>query len=100
MGGLVGGIIICYIIGIRQERNIDFKKIIAIVLTIAAISSSFVFRTTYYRVSENYYIHKSIDLFYSQDFDQSLSLIDEGLKKHPSSASLNQLNSEIRSAIQ
>ena len=99
MGGLVGGIIICYILGIRQERHIDFKKVLAIILTIAAISGSFVFRSTYYRISENYYIHKSIDLFYSQNVSGSLSLIEEGLLKHPSSPSLNQLDSEIRSAI-
>lgn len=100
MGGLIGGLIVCYLLGIRHERQWDLKKISVLVLTLMAIGGSFVFRSTYYKVSEHYYLHKTIDQFYEGEIPSSINTLNEGLNQHPNSTTLNQLMKEIKAAIQ
>lgn len=95
MGGLIGGMIICYLLGIKREKNLNFKKIIAIILTLFAFSSTFVFRTNTYLLSENYFIAKSIDVFYEGRITESIDIVSDGLVIHPNSSNLNQLLLEI-----
>jgi len=100
MGGLVGGMIICYILGIVNEKNVDFKKIVVLVLTIAAICSTFLFRTMNYKSNEHYYISKSIDAFYEGEVSNSIEIVNDGLDINPNSKILNQLLIEINNTIQ
>lgn len=100
MGGLIGGIIICYCLGVKQEHKLNIKQILALVLAFVALSGAFVFRNNSYRISEDYYINKSIDLYYEGRASSSITLLQEGLLQHPKSSNLNQLLSEIKQTLQ
>ena len=91
IGGLIGGFLACFTVGLKQENIMKVKNLAFAFLVFAIISIGTIFGINYRDSSPDYYYQKVIISFQLEQYDTGVEALQEGLNQHPEDADLLEL---------
>lgn len=95
IGGLVGGVLIAFLLDIKQKK-VDLKRTFTLIVFIPIIVSSILVTGIQYKKNKpTYFLYKGVHLYRMEEKDKALKTLQEGKQKYPSIADFDYIINNI-----